>query len=99
MSSEKITMKCEVEIEPSVVFQKVGEEIVFLHAEDGVYYGLDAIGSRMWELLLSHASLAIVLQKMLVEYEVDEAELKNDLLRIVKELNDRKLLRLKSKHG
>jgi hypothetical protein len=97
MSADKITLKSEVEIEPAVVYQKVGDEVVFLHAEDGVYYGLDAVGSRMWELLLSHATLSDVLKEMLREYDVNEDELKDDLLRIVKELSERKLLRLKSK--
>lgn len=33
------------------VESRVGEETVILHLESGAYYGLDRIGTRVWELL------------------------------------------------
>lgn len=33
------------------VESRVGEETVLLHLENGTYYGLDAVGTRIWALL------------------------------------------------
>ena len=30
---------------------RVGDETVLLHLESGTYFGLDAVGTRIWELL------------------------------------------------
>ena len=30
---------------------RVGDETVILHLENGTYYGLDRLGTRIWELL------------------------------------------------
>lgn len=35
----------------AVICQRVGEGAVLLHSEQEVYYGLNAVGLRVWELL------------------------------------------------
>jgi len=91
---EPVTLDCRIEINPAAVYQKVGEEIVFLHTEDGVYYGLNAVGSRAWELLLQHRKLQPVLEAMLKEFDVAPDALRADLLRIVGALRDKKIIRI-----
>ena len=38
-------------IPEDVVHRMVGDEAVLLQLDSGVYYGLDPVGSRIWELL------------------------------------------------
>jgi Coenzyme PQQ synthesis protein D (PqqD) len=35
----------------AVIFQSVGDGAVLLHTRDETYYGLNAVGARVWELL------------------------------------------------
>ena len=40
-------------LEPSreAVESRVGEETVLLHLKSGTYFGIDAVGTRIWALL------------------------------------------------
>jgi hypothetical protein len=91
---EPLTLNSRIEIDPAAVYQKVGDEIVFLHTTQGVYYGLNAVGSRAWELLQQHRRLQPVFDAMLGEFEVSAETLRADLLCIVGELHEKKIVRV-----
>ena len=38
-----------VKIHSQAAISRLGEETVILHLESGVYFGLDPIGTRIWE--------------------------------------------------
>jgi len=56
------------------------------------YFGLDDVGTRIWQLLLEHTSLVTVFNMMLSEYDVDPARLEADLLKHISELADSSLV-------
>ncbi len=87
-----LTLTDRVKIPEDVVFQNVGEETVLLNFETGVYYGLDAIGTRVWELLSKKGNLGGVFDDMIDEYEVAPQDLKRDILRLVEELQAKSLI-------
>lgn len=68
-----------VKINPGVVFQVVSGRTVLLDLETEEYFGLDAIGTRIWELLQAGTSTKNVLEKLLTEYSVERNQLKQDL--------------------
>lgn len=82
-----------VTITPEVACQKVGEEIVLLHLETGIYYGLDPVGARVWELLVLSGTLQNVLEVLETEYEVDAGTLERDVTRLLEELLTQGLVR------
>lgn len=61
-------------------------ETVILSMADGVYYGLDRVGSRIWGAVTSPVSLQDVLDRILDEFEVGEERAWDDLQRLVSEL-------------
>lgn len=79
-------------VNPSVVFREMDGEAVLLNLDSGVYFGLDAVGTRVWTLLLEHGATAPVCAQMEQEYEVGRAELERDVLRLVRELHQKGLL-------
>jgi hypothetical protein len=81
-----------VTIPEKVIFKKVGEETVLLDFEAGVYYGLDPVGTRMWELLAEGRSLEDVAAGMTAEYEIDRETLLRDLRNLIDELASRGLV-------
>lgn len=68
-----------VEIPGSVLFRTVGDEAVLLELVSGRYYGLDAVGTRIWSLLVEHRRVAAVLDRLVAEYEVAADLLERDL--------------------
>jgi hypothetical protein len=75
-----------------VLFQRLGDETVLLNLRTEQYYGLDPVGSRIWQLLEQDGRAEHVLAAMLSEYDVDENTLRADVERIVNELIDASLL-------
>jgi|SRR5688572_13773670 hypothetical protein len=76
----------------SVLSRELGGETVLLNLESGVYYGLDAIGTRAWNLLAEDHTLADVCSIMVEEYEVSPETLQQDLVALVNELCEKQLL-------
>ena len=91
---QTVTLNDRVKIPAGVIFQKVGEEIVFLNLDTGIYFGLDPIGSRIWALLVEKEALQAVFESMKEEYEVAPEELQQDILRLVQELQAKRLVEI-----
>ncbi len=64
----------------------LGGEAVILGLKDGTYYGLDAVGARVWELLQKPRPVREILGLLLDEHEVEAARCENDLLALLKTL-------------
>lgn len=75
-----------LKIPDQVVTRQVGDETVLLNLESGTYFGLDPVGSRFLELLAAEGALTAVIARMLEEFEVSEAQLEADLLRLAEEM-------------
>jgi hypothetical protein len=83
-----------VRVSDDTVFRELNGEAVLLQLDAGMYYGLDAVGTRLWQLLAEHGHLRTVHSLALQEFEVDAASLERDLLQLITELADRRLVRL-----
>lgn len=57
----------------------MGGEIVVLDLESGCYYGLDAVGARVWSLIEQPASLSAIRDAIMAEYEVDAESCEHDI--------------------
>lgn len=79
-------------IHPSVLSREVGGETVLLNLESGVYYGLDAVGTRVWNLLAQSKTLTDVCSIMVDEYDVAPDVLLRDLTALVRDLCEKRLL-------
>ncbi len=75
-----------IKVSNEVVFRILGGEAVLLNLTSGTYFGLDEVGTRMWQFLSEHGSSEKVIELMLKEYEVEEAVLQSDLDELVKDL-------------
>jgi hypothetical protein len=81
-----------VVVAPSVISRELSGEMVLLDLESGVYYGLDAIGTRVWQLLMQRNAVADICTTLLDEYNVAADVLRDDVSRLVGELCDKGLV-------
>lgn len=75
-----------------VVAKRVGEEMVLLDVERGVYYGLDPVGARMWELACAGIGRDEALDRLLDEYDTTRETLARDFDRLLGELRAKGLI-------
>lgn len=90
------TLQSSVKVGDGVLFQELQGEAVLLNLNSGIYFGLDAVGTRMWQLIVEHEQLAPVVRSMVAEYEVSEAQSAADLIDLVARLRDQGLVTVKA---
>ncbi len=82
-------------IRPSeVLFQELDGESVVLHLTQGEYFGLNETGQRMWVILTESPSIQHAYEQLLSEFEVDPAELKQDLRQLIDDLVEHGLVQV-----
>lgn len=67
-------------------------EVVILSIQEGAYYGLDAVGARIWELIREPRRVSEVRDTLLQEYDVEPGECERDLLALLQKLADQGLI-------
>ena len=88
-------MKQHVKIHPDVLFQVVNGETVLLNLKNERYFGLDKVGTRVWQLLNAECGLQKVFEIMLDEYDVDAIQLEQDIDKLVGELVEAELIEIR----
>lgn len=81
-------------ISPDVLAQEVSGETVLLDLKSESYFGLDELGTRIWQLLQENGSVQILLDTLLQEYNVEAEQLESDIENLLKELDSEGLIKL-----
>jgi hypothetical protein len=66
-----------------------------LELTQGVYYGLNAVGARIWELLKEPRTAGEIRDVILDEYDAEPEAVTRDLLGLLTELADRGLIEVR----
>ncbi len=88
------TLASKISIPKDVVFRDLDGEAILLNLETGKYYGLDQVGTRMWNLLSQHGQVEPAYWVMLEEYNVTEEQLREDMLGLVDKLASHGLVQI-----
>jgi hypothetical protein len=81
-----------VQASPNQVSSRVGDEAAILDLDNSTYYSLDAVGARIFDLVQQPVLLSSVLATLLEEYDIDEPTARADLLELVSQLIDQRLV-------
>ena len=92
LEAPPIDLNRKVYIPESVLFRKLEGEAVLLNLDSEMYYGLDEVGTRMWVALESSDSIDAACAQLLTEFDVDSDQLQADVIELVMELLEQKLI-------
>ena len=92
-AEKRETKEMNLKIPDDVMFRILGDEAVILNLASGVYFGLDTVGTRMWQLMSEHGSTDKVVELLLEEYEVEEEHLRGDLDKLIEQLSEKGLVK------
>lgn len=81
-----------VQVPKDVVCREIQGEAVLLNLATGIYFGLDPVGTRVWQLIGEQGSTEKIAEAMLAEYEVDDRRLRQDLDDLIRQLRDKGLV-------
>lgn len=77
-----------------VLIRRLEAESVLLNLDSERYFGLDATGTRMWELMTSQPCIGSALEKLQEEYEVEPETLWIHLAELLSRLVENGLLQV-----
>lgn len=96
MIGAEITPGSTVVVTGDQVSSDVGGEVAILDLGSGRYYGLGAVGARVWELVQTPRTVHEVEVTLLSEYEVEARRCREDLVSLLDDLAGRGLLRVEN---
>ena len=88
----ELTMRAVVP--PHVLIRHLEGESVLLNLDSERYFGLDATGTRMWELVTSQPCIAMALEELQEEYEAEPETLRAHLTELLSKLVENGLLQV-----
>jgi hypothetical protein len=83
-----------VVISTDVVSCDLDGEAAILNIESGIYYGLDPIGAKIWNILQNPCSISDLINSITKEYDVEEERCKTDIFELVNDLIDNGLVKV-----
>jgi len=71
---------------------EVDGESVILDLEEGVYYGLNPVGARIWSEIQEPTSVEEITAAITAEYDVDAEQCREDVLSLLRDLRENDLV-------
>ncbi len=75
-----------------LLFNEIDGEVVMLSIENGEYYGMDQVGSRIWQLLEFPMNLNQITHILLEEYNTSKHQCSIDSKKFIDKLIDKNLI-------
>ena len=95
---ETILLSSRVRINEDIVSRNLQGEMVLLNLKTNLYCGLDSVGTKIWHLLNEqvnkHKSLKDILNELIKDDDVSEAQCTEDLLNFIRMLKEKDLIEI-----
>lgn len=88
----QITSESTVAPTRRLVSADLGEEVILLHLENGLYYGLENVGARIWKLLQKPVKVGEIERALLDEYDVEPETCHAEVVTLLQRLIDQNLV-------
>lgn len=77
------------------VFGKLPDgDMAILDTEAGVYFGLNSVGARIWEIIQEPTKLKDIREQLLAEYDIDNETCNRELLALIDQLKSNGLIEI-----
>jgi len=89
-----VSLTARVRMPDGILLQLLQDELILLNLSNGTYYSLNPIGTRIWQLLQATPMQPLqgILDTLLEEYETSADRCAHDLLALVSQLEEHRLL-------
>lgn len=81
------------------VSSPVGDEVAILGLDQGIYYGLNPTGARIWDLVRRPVRVSEIHRTIVEEYDIDEETARQNLLEVLAQLQAAALIEVRSGSG
>lgn len=82
----KFSSEQKISAAPNVFAQDLAGESILLNLQTEQYFGLDDVGTQIWQTLLENNSIQNAINALLAEYDVEPTRLHQDVENLIEEL-------------
>ena len=79
---------------PNQVSGVLNGETILLSSTTNLYYGLDPVGSRMWELIQQPQRLSALCSQLASDFDVEPSVCERDIRELIEKMAEADLLKL-----
>jgi hypothetical protein len=94
MNPDPIPLSARALASPQVLVQEVDGHSALLHLGSERYYGLDDVGTRMWETLVGSPTIGHAIERLEGMYDAPPERIHADALALIGQLVEAELLEL-----
>jgi len=77
----------------------LGDESAILNMKNSVYYGMNPVGTSIWNLLKEPKTIAEIRDTIVSEYDVDEERCERDLFTLLEQMRSEGLIEAHGEAG
>ena len=75
-----------------LVHSTIDGEVVMMSVDQGQYFGLNSVGSHIWNLLETPMTVERLCQSLMERFEVDESQCQSEVARFLDDVVERKIV-------
>lgn len=91
-----LSLQTSVVRSPDQVSGDLDGKVVLLSIENGEYYNMNEVGSRIWALLEKPMTVGALVEQLLAEFEVERSKCEEEVAAFLEQLRKDKLVRVES---
>jgi hypothetical protein len=88
----KVTLQSVISRNPEIIHSAMDDEVVMMSVDQGVFFGIDKIGSHIWNLLETPSTVEVLIEKLVAHYDVEPELCKNDTLLFLNDMLLKKVI-------
>lgn len=94
--SPTISLRTVVVATSEQVSTRLGDETVLLELKRGTYYGLNAVGSLIWEMVQQPRTIEALFSAVVGQFDVEPETCERDVVRLIQEMQVAGLVEIRS---
>ncbi len=87
-----ITLTSTIKRNPELISSDIDGEKVMMSIESGEYFGLDPVGTRIWELIENPIEVNSLVEQLIDEFDVSREQCEADTFEFLEQLFEKNLL-------
>ena len=93
MSKEStVTLQSVISRNPEIIHSAMDDEVVMMSVDQGLFFGVDKIGTHIWNLLETPVKVEDLIEKLVAHYDVEPELCKNDTLLFLNDMLLKKVI-------
>ena len=91
-NENKVNLQSVISRNPEIIHSAMDGEVVMMSVDQGLFFGIDTIGTHIWNLLETPVKVEELIEKLMSRYKVEKADCENDTLLFLNDMLLKKVI-------